>query len=201
MDVQTVDSLRPRYPAHLLLDAPVVIPTRERLLRRLGERMGARRDDLDPTAAREVAHLPAQPRQLAREVGGRREDGREHLHTRPRELRGNEPRAIPRGEHLLHRRGQPARDAGRPAETPPRPRPYRAPSRRIHPPSAYFSMLSARSGLRLRLSALQLFGVGSPPVLDAESFAAIKSLSINLPSAIPDLAEHADKRRPKAVAC
>ena len=110
VDVQTVDSLRPRYPAHLLFDAPVVIPTRERLLRRLGERMGARRHDLDPTTAREVAHLPAQPRQLAREVGGRREDGREHLHTRPRELRRDQPRTIPRGEHLIHRRDQPARD-------------------------------------------------------------------------------------------
>ena len=62
VDVKTVDSLRPRYPAHLLFDAPVVIPTRERLLCRLGERMGARRHDLDPTTAREVAHLPAQPR-------------------------------------------------------------------------------------------------------------------------------------------
>src|SRR5829696_948477 len=74
VDVQAVDRLRPRHPAHLLLDAPVVIPTRERLFRRLGERMGASADDLGPTAAREVAHLPAQARQPTREVGNRPED-------------------------------------------------------------------------------------------------------------------------------
>src|SRR5215207_8875717 len=71
--------------------------------------MGARSHDLDPTAACEVTHLSAQPRQLAREVGDRRKDGGEHLHTRPRELRGDEPRVLPRGEHLIYRRGQLAR--------------------------------------------------------------------------------------------
>src|SRR5215211_924903 len=75
MDVQSVDSLCPRYPTHFLLQAPVVIPARERLLCRLGERMGTRRHDLDLTAPREVTHLPSQPRPLARKVGGRREDG------------------------------------------------------------------------------------------------------------------------------
>ena len=110
VDVQAVDRLRPRDPAHLLLDAQVVDPARERLLRRLRERVGAGRDDLDPPAAREVAHLPAQPGQLAREVGGRSEDRGEHLDARARELGGDELRAVPGGEHLVHGRRQPARD-------------------------------------------------------------------------------------------
>src|SRR5829696_5261412 len=64
------------------VEARAVITPRERLLCRLGERMGARGHDLHPTAAREVTHLPAQTRQLPREVGGRRVHGGEHLYTR-----------------------------------------------------------------------------------------------------------------------
>src|SRR5215210_711604 len=157
VDVQAVDRLCPCNPAHLIYDPAVVIPTRERLLRRLGERVGARRDYLGPTAAREVTHLPAQPRQLAREVCNRREDGGEHLDTRPRELRGDQPRAIPRGEHLLNRRGQSARagvDQLKLLLDPDRIRRRRAEST-LHPSTLASQLVStsARSGLRLRLSA------------------------------------------------
>src|ERR687889_818825 len=155
--VEAVDRLRPRHPAHLVLEALVVIPARERLLRRLGERMGARADDLGPTAAREVAHLPAQSRQLTREVSNRPEDGGEHLHTRLGELRGDEPGTLPRGEHLIHRRDQPARngiDELKLLLDPDR-KGLRRTESTLHPRTLACQLISTLR-LRLRLSACQL---------------------------------------------
>jgi len=106
-DVQPVDGLHPRGPAHLLVHPAVAFLGGDLLRCRLREGVGARRREPRLAALDEVLYPPAQGGELLRQLCYRAICWGADLHTRGGELGGHgtlgEPGGIPGGEDSLYR--------------------------------------------------------------------------------------------------
>ena len=108
VDVQPVDGLHPRGPAHLLVHPAVAFLVGNPLRGRLGEgvRPGCR--EPRPATLDEIPHASAQGGQLRRQLGRRPVGRGAHLHAGRRELGGHgvfsEPGRVSSGEHGLYYR-------------------------------------------------------------------------------------------------